>query len=86
MALRVELRPPAPRGAELARVAQLTLRTNQMNASLLRFASEAELAAWLADASESPTGAAPHPRPPTGAAAAAPGRHRQLACPARLLR
>ena len=46
LGLRVEIRSPIS-GAELARVAQLTTRTNQMNATLQRFGSEAELRTWL---------------------------------------
>ena len=46
LGLRVEIRSPIS-GAELARVAQLTTRTNQMNATLQRFGSEAELHTWL---------------------------------------
>jgi hypothetical protein len=46
LGLRVEIRSPIS-GAELARVAQLTTKTNQMNATLQRFGSEAELRTWL---------------------------------------
>ena len=47
LGLRVEVRAPAE-GVELVRVAQLTMRTNQMNSTMQRFASEQELQAWLA--------------------------------------
>jgi predicted enzyme involved in methoxymalonyl-ACP biosynthesis len=46
LGLRVEVRAPAE-GAEFARVAQLTMRTNQMNSTMQRFASEQDLESWL---------------------------------------
>ena len=64
LGLRVEVRRPAD-VSELARVAQLTMRTNQMNSTLLRFASEEELRLWLDSAAVAAAAA--------GAAAAAAG-------------
>eukprot|EP00927_Polykrikos_kofoidii_P060919 TRINITY_DN55819_c0_g1_i1.p1 TRINITY_DN55819_c0_g1~~TRINITY_DN55819_c0_g1_i1.p1 ORF type:complete len:579 (+),score=80.23 TRINITY_DN55819_c0_g1_i1:63-1739(+) len=43
----VEIRPPV--GPEFARVSQLSQRTNQMNSTQVRFASEDRLREWLAD-------------------------------------
>ncbi|CAJ1356070.1 unnamed protein product [Effrenium voratum] len=45
--VKIELRRPC--ASELARVCQLSLRTNQMNSTGLRFASEAVLQEWLGD-------------------------------------
>ncbi|CAE7801677.1 unnamed protein product, partial [Symbiodinium microadriaticum] len=44
--LRIEVR--APTGTELVRVSQLSQRTNQMNSTQLRLASETAVADWLA--------------------------------------
>lgn len=55
--LRVEVRAPMA-GGEMARVAQLTCRTNQMNSTLLRFRSEHDIGMWLREGGVACAGAA----------------------------
>ena len=64
--MHVDIREPLA-GDELERVAQLTCRTNQMNATLLRFRSELEIQLWKNSAADleepqRPNGAAELPR------------------------